>query len=168
MRPIITLALALLVAGVMLARLADRRVHDITPAQAMTAGTAPPEPANARSISLSRMANGHFGVEATVDGRRLDFIVDTGASYIALREIDAARLGIHPARSDYSVKVSTANGVARAALVQLGMVEVGNIVLRDLPALVQSDDELGVNLLGMSFLSKVRWTYERGELVLEQ
>ena len=48
------------------------------------------------------------------------------------------------------------------------MVEVGNIVVRDLPALVSPDEALGVNLLGMSFLSRVRWTHERGKLILEQ
>jgi clan AA aspartic protease (TIGR02281 family) len=103
-----------------------------------------------------------------VDGRRISFLVDTGASQIALRESDAARLGIHPTPRDYKVKIHTANGIGRAALVQLRMVEVGNIVVRDLPALVSPDEALGVNLLGMSFLSRVRWTHERGKLILEQ
>ncbi len=58
--------------------------------------------------------------------------------------------------------------MTRAALVQLGMVEIGNIVVRDVPALVHRDETLGVNLLGMSFLSRVRWTHERGKLILEQ
>ena len=103
-----------------------------------------------------------------MDGRRLELVVDTGASTIALRASDAARLGIHPAARDYSVKVATANGMTRAALVQLRMVEVGNIMVRDVPALVHADEALGVNLLGMSFLSKLRWTHERGKLILEQ
>jgi len=79
----------------------------------------------------------------------------------------AARLGIHPTARDYN-KVATANGVTRAALVELRMVEVGNIVVRNVPALIHSDEALGVNLLGMSFLSRVRWTHERGRLLLEQ
>ena len=41
-------------------------------------------------------------------------------------------------------------------------------MLRNVPALVQPDEALGVNLLGMSFLSRVRWTHERGRLILEQ
>ena len=88
-------------------------------------------------------------------------------SQIALRAGDAARLGIHPTARDYN-KVATANGVTRAALVELRMVEVGNIVVRNVPALIHSDEALGVNLLGMSFLSRVRWTHERGRLLLEQ
>ena len=58
--------------------------------------------------------------------------------------------------------------MTRAAMVQLGMVEVGDIVVRNVPALVQPDEALSVNLLGMSFLSRVRWSYERGRLVIEQ
>ncbi len=98
----------------------------------------------------------------------MQLVVDTGASQIALRAADAARLGIHPTPRDYNIKVATANGVTRAALVELGMVEIGNIVVRNIPALVHPDEALGVNLLGMSFLSRVRWTHERGKLVLEQ
>ena len=58
--------------------------------------------------------------------------------------------------------------MTKAALVQLRTVEVGDIVVRDVPALVHPDKALGVNLLGMSFLSRVRWTHERGKLVIEQ
>jgi aspartyl protease family protein len=98
----------------------------------------------------------------------LEFVVDTGASQIALRASDAAMLGIHPTQRDYSIKVATANGVTRAALVQLRMVEIGNVVVRDVPALVHAEGALGVNLLGMSFLSRVRFTHERGKLIIEQ
>jgi len=48
------------------------------------------------------------------------------------------------------------------------MVEIGNIVVRDLPALVSPDEALGVNLLGMSFLSRVRWSHDHGNLIIEQ
>ena len=48
------------------------------------------------------------------------------------------------------------------------MVEVGDIVVRDLPALIIPDNLLNVNLLGMTFLSSVRWSHERGKLMLEQ
>jgi aspartyl protease family protein len=123
---------------------------------------------NSRSVTLSRGNGGHFWVDAKIDGRPLEMVVDTGATQIALRASDAARLGIHPAARDYAVKVATANGITRAALVQLRAVELGGIVVRDLPALVHPDESLGVNLLGMSFLSRVRWTHERGKLVLEQ
>jgi aspartyl protease family protein len=160
------MAAFVLVGGVVAARYVDQSAH--TPAAAAMAVASPAVQDNSGSMVIKAGAGGHFRVEARVDGRRLDFVVDTGASQITLRESDAARLGIHPTPRDYSIKISTANGEGRAALVQLGMVEVGNVVVRDLPALVTPDEALSVNLLGMSFLSRVRWTHERGKLTLEQ
>ena len=167
MRQIFIFAAMVLAAGVVIARMADRQ----SPPTAMAAQSEPPQAtnsSNSRSVTLTRGNGGHFWTEARVDGRRLELVVDTGASTIALRASDAARLGIPPSARDYSVKVSTANGITKAALVQLRTVEIGNIVVRNVPALVHADDALGVNLLGMSFLSHVRWTHERGKLVLEQ
>ena len=66
------------------------------------------------------------------------------------------------------MRVNTANGEGRAARVELTRVEVGDITVRDVVALVVPDDVLNVNLLGMSFLSRVRWTQDHGQLVLEQ
>ena len=159
----------LLVAAVFITRVIDQSGRTPVAPKAMTAAPAAPSVSNnSRSLVIKAGIGGHFEVEARVDGRRIAFLVDTGASQIALRESDAARLGIHPTPRDYKVKIHTANGIGRAALVQLRMVEVGNIVVRDLPALVSPDEALGVNLLGMSFLSRVRWTHERGKLILEQ
>ena len=164
-------AVLLMVASVVTIRLID---HGSPTPTAMNATPAKPAPAPvssspyARNVVLTKARNGHFEVEARVDGRRIEFLVDTGASHIALRESAAARLGIYPRPSDYTVRVSTANGVTKAALVQLRMVEVGDIVVRDVPAIVHPDEGLSVNLLGMSFLSRVRWTHDRGKLVLEQ
>jgi aspartyl protease family protein len=141
-------------------------------ARTPTAMAAAPEavsaPANSRSVTLKRADNGHFHVEARVDGRRINFMVDTGASHIALRESDAAHLGIRPTPRDYTVRVATANGEGRAARAELRVVEVGDIAVRDLVALVHPDQALDMSLLGMSFLARVRWTYDRGKLVLER
>jgi len=165
----IIFAAMILGAGVVAARLADRSVPIAASPSAMAAAQEPaPAASNSRTVTLSRSSDGHFRTEARVDGRRLELIVDTGASQIALRASDAARLGIHPTPRDYNVRVSTANGITRAALIQLQRVEVDDIVVRDVAALVQPDEALGVNLLGMSFLSRVRWTHERGKLILEQ
>jgi aspartyl protease family protein len=112
---------------------------------------------------------GHFRVEASVDGHRLDFMVDTGASVIALTERDAGRLGIRPMRSEYTALVKTANGSVKAAPVSLNSVELDGIRVRDVRALVLPDDALSENLLGLSFLSRLRrFEYSRGKLVLEQ
>jgi aspartyl protease family protein len=169
MGKIITLAATVLVVAVLAVRLIDHAKVPAAPsALAAQPVSSPANSSNSRSVTLSKGNGGHFWTDARIDGRRLELVVDTGASTIALRASDAARLGIHPTARDYSVKVSTANGVTRAALVELRMVEVGNIVVRDVQALVHADDALGVNLLGMTFLSRVRWTHERGKLILEQ
>jgi aspartyl protease family protein len=167
MRSMLFFAALVLAVGVYVARIADRQ----SPPVALAAQSEPPPAtngSNSRSVTLSRGNGGHFWTDARIDGRRLELVVDTGASTIALRASDAARLGIHPTARDYSVKVSTANGVTKAALVQLERVEIGDITVRNVPALVHADDSLGVNLLGMSFLSRIRWTHERGKLILEQ
>jgi len=125
--------------------------------------------ANSRSIVVSRDARGHFQVDARIDGRHVSFMVDTGASVIALTAIDAARLGIHPAQREFVAEVKTANGTVRAAPAQLDMVEVGDLVVRDVAALVMPDGALSDNLLGLSFLSRLRrFEYSDGKLVLEQ
>jgi len=163
---ILVVALVLLAGGVMAVR------HLESASRAPVAMTATPAPvsssSSARNVVLAKGRNGHFQVDARVDGRRIEFLVDTGASHIALRESEAGRLGIYPRASDFTVRVSTANGMTKAALVELRTVEVGDIVVRNVPAIVHSDQGLSVNLLGMSFLSRVRWTHERGKLVIEQ
>ena len=127
----------------------------------------PQKPADARTVAIAA-ENGHFAAEGRVDGRPIAFMVDTGASLITIRASEADRLGYRPREADYVVKISTANGEGRAARIELNTVEIGEITVRDVPALVVPDEALGVNLLGMSFLSRVHWSHERGQLVLEQ
>ena len=152
-------------------RYMDQHAKDGGNAMAMTTRpVAAPEPAPSsgyRTVTLSN--NGHgFGVEARVEGRSIDFIVDTGASSVSLRETAAAKLGIHPAARDYTIRTQTANGVGKAAPVTLDRIEINGITVRDVRAIVVPDDALSVNLLGMTFLSKVKWSHDRGRLVLEQ
>jgi aspartyl protease family protein len=176
MARIVFMALGIICVAVFTVRMLDQtgqapaKASAKMPPRVMTVAPAAPEPppSNSRSLRLRASQGGHFAVEARVDGRRLEFLVDTGASQIALRASDAVRLGFRPHERDYTVKLQTANGEGRAALVDLHTVEVGDIVVRNLRALVVPDAALGMNLLGMSFLSRVRWTYERGQLVLEQ
>ena len=131
----------------------------------------PPKPKQidaGRRVTLESDSRGHFQVEARVDGRSVDFLLDTGASGIALRESAANRIGIFPRRSDYTVPMSTANGTGKAARVTLNRVDVNGIAVHNIPAFVVPDENLSVNLLGMSFLSSVKWTHNNGRLVLEQ
>lgn len=167
MRQIIMFAVVAMTIAVIVPRLYS---GDITTANANIATMSPiaQEPAYARTVTITSGDSGHFQTAAVINGRRLDFMVDTGASLIALRERDAAALGIHPAERDYTARVSTANGVVMAARVSLNRVAVGGVTVDDVAALVLPDRALGQNLLGMSFLSRLRWEQRNGRLVLEQ
>jgi aspartyl protease family protein len=167
MRPILVFAAIILALAAVAPRLLRSGVGSAMIASA-TPDASNPEPSAPRKASIPRGSNGHFETDVIVNGRRIPFMVDTGASVIALREQEASRLGFHPAPRDYAMKVSTANGVILAAPVALRSVELGGITVRDVAAVVLPDGALGQNLLGMSFLSRVRWQYQGGRLVLEQ
>jgi aspartyl protease family protein len=163
------------VAAMVIAGLMPRVMSQVgnTPAEAEPAkrlAAVPQQQSSAyRTMTVRADARGHFQVEGSVDGRRLDFLVDTGASVVVLRERDAARLGIHPIPRDYTANVSTANGTIKAAPVQLNSLEVGGIRVHGVRAMVLPDQALSDNLLGMSFLSRVRrFEMANGRLVMEQ
>ncbi|MGH6713782.1 MAG: TIGR02281 family clan AA aspartic protease [Bradyrhizobium sp.] len=169
MRNLMIFAAVLVALGSFMAQMADK----FTPASAKAA---PPKAqsvtvaqAGPRSLSIPRDARGHFQTDGRIDGQRVDFMVDTGASLVALNEKSAARFGLRPSRGDYNTTVTTANGTIRAARARLAMIDLGGIVVRDVDAMVLPDEALSENLLGLSFLSKLkRFEYANGKLVLEQ
>ncbi len=174
MRFVITVAGLALAASIIVPKYATQ-LHGAAPASSTAPRlmAAPPAAAPAvsdsRSVVIPPSGNGHFQVEGRVDGRRLNFMVDTGASVIALTERDAAMLGIHPTAQDYRALVKTANGTVRAAPVELNMVEIDDLVVRNVAAMVLPDSALSDNLLGLSFLQRLRrFEYADGKLVLEQ
>ena len=169
MRNIMIFAAFLVGLGTIMAQMADRMTA--TPALAKTAPKAAQDaaPAGSRSLSIPRDARGHFQTEGRIDGQRIGFMVDTGASVIALNEKSAARFGLRPSRGDYNATVATANGTIKAARTRLAMVDIGGLIVRDVDAMVLPDEALSENLLGLSFLSKLkRFEYANGKLVLEQ
>jgi aspartyl protease family protein len=169
---LISIAVGVLVFGVLAAHLLDGSKVPPAPRAAPAVLAAPvmqPAPAAySRGVTLRRSDDGHFRTDARIDGRRLELVVDTGASAIALRASDAMRVGVRVMPRDFTINVATANGMTKAALVELGMVDVGGVVVRNVRALVHSDEALGVNLLGMTFLSRVRWSHDHGKLIIEQ
>jgi aspartyl protease family protein len=172
MRNLMIFAAIMVGLGTFMAQMADK----MTPTPAL-ASTAPRKAATVetsgqagiRSLSIPRDGRGHFLTEGRIDGQRIGFMVDTGASVIALNETSAARFGLRPSRGDYNATVTTANGTIRAARTRLAMVDIGGIVVRDVDAMVLPDEALSENLLGLSFLSKLRrFEYANGKMVLEQ
>jgi aspartyl protease family protein len=169
-RLLMILAAILLVGGGTLTRFLDGAMTAM-PSKAATVASEPKrEPVvNGRTLTLTSGRDAHYEVNARVDGGPIDFIVDTGATLVILRESDAARIGIRPSRADYTATVSTANGKIKAAPANLDRVELGGITVYDVRALVLPDEALWRNLLGMSFLSRLkRYEVANGRMVLEQ
>jgi aspartyl protease family protein len=98
-------------------------------------------------------------VRAAVNGQSMTLLVDTGASTVVLRPADAERAGIDTADLTYTVPVQTANGTTHAAPARLRSLAIGPLRVRDINALVVPPGSLKENLLGMSFLRRLR-SYE--------
>jgi aspartyl protease family protein len=175
MRNILIAASLLVLLGTAMAEVANRlsatpaAAHALLPQKHAAAANVDSSRAGIRSVSVPRDARGHFQTDGRIDGQRIGFMIDTGASVIALNESSAARIGVRPSRADYTSTVSTANGTVKAARTRIALVDVGGLLVRDVDALVLPDEALSENLLGLSFLSKLkRFEYTNGQLVLEQ
>ena len=94
--------------------------------------------------------------EAAINDRPATFMADTGATLVVLTYEDAARLGLSPHSLDFTRLAETANGTARVAPVTLDRIRVDDITVRDVPAMVAERGALGTNLLGMSFLGRLK------------
>ena len=128
-----------------------------------------PRTSGGRTVELKAGAHGHFFSRIYVNGRAVQAMVDTGASIVALTYEDARDAGVHIRDGDYTHRVSTANGVARVALVTLDSVAIEDIVVHDVRAAVAEPGKLTKTLLGMSFLGQLRRAeMSRGVLVLEE
>ena len=124
-------------------------------------------PGFAREVRLKADPRGHFVFEAAINDRPATFMADTGATLVVLTYEDAARLGLSPHSLDFNGLAETANGTARVAPVMLDRVRVDDITVRDVPAVVAERGALGTNLLGMSFLSRLKSFQMQGsELIL--
>jgi aspartyl protease family protein len=126
-------------------------------------------PSSSGSVELRAGRNGHFMTTAHLNGRPVDVLVDTGASMVALSYEDAERAGVFVRPSDFTHRVSTANGTAKIALVTLDSVSIGDITIRDVEAMVGEPGRLGTTLLGMTFLGRLsRAEMRSGVLILEE
>lgn len=117
------------------------------------------------TVRLSADGHGQFLTSGAVNGRPVNFVVDTGATVVALSRPEATRIGV-----DYSsgqpAKVQTASGEAHGWRVSLGSVRVGEVTVRDVDAIVIDGDAPRVGLLGMSFLNRFDMHRQGSTLVL--
>ncbi|MCB1416159.1 MAG: TIGR02281 family clan AA aspartic protease [Nitratireductor sp.] len=139
---------------------------------ALTAGLIPGSPVSGQNsdgrgqVMVVRSANGHFEIDAAVNGESTRFLVDTGASSIVLTADDAERAGIDTAALTFSAPIMTANGATTAAPVTLGTLDIGDIRRDRVRALVARRGNLDTSLLGMNFLQTL-WSFEiRGDRLI--
>ena len=104
---------------------------------------------------LKANANGHFSGEFLINGRRVQGMVDTGASLVAINLTTANALGIARSSLDFSYSVDTANGKTEAAFVRLRHVQIDGVRVENVGAMVLDDAALSTTLIGMSFLKEL-------------
>jgi aspartyl protease family protein len=118
-------------------------------AAAVLAPQAPPS-----DTAIAKSSDGHYWAQGQVDGHAVRFLVDTGATAVALTQDDAKRLGFDPAHLDYSYSVITADGKARAAPIKLASIAVAGARVDDVQAYV-IEKGLETSLLGMTYLGRL-------------
>lgn len=117
------------------------------------------------SAKIWRDEEGSYTTVGSINGRTVNFLVDTGASAVAMYSADAKRLGLSYKLDGDPMRVSTANGIAPAYEVELSRVQVGDIVLRNVRGFVIESSGLGPVLLGMSFLNRVKMD-DQGQVLM--
>jgi aspartyl protease family protein len=126
------------------------------------------EPAvTAEGLAVPVAPDGHFYVTALVNGAKVRFVIDTGASTIVLTARDAARAGFDPARLTFTGTARTANGTVAIAPVRIARFDLARIVDTDLAASVNGG-ALDTSLLGMSYLGSYQMTLSRDLLLLRR
>ena len=106
------------------------------------------------SVRVRAHRDGHFYVDSRVNGETIRFLVDTGATSVALSPVDARRIGFDPARLEFSRRLRTAGGTVRGAPVLIPSLKIGGIRLANVRAIV-NEQEMRHSLLGISALDRL-------------
>jgi len=121
-----------------------------------------------RELDIPADANGQYYIDAYIDGERVPFIVDTGASSVAISTDLANRLGLVETADSPHYQIHTANGISTGYGVTLKNIDLGSIYIDNVVAVVQPNLST-VNLLGASFLKRLTSVEQRnGQLILKQ
>lgn len=137
-------------------RVVDQMFSIVTPDPDITASIP-------KHVWVDRSAAGDYNVRVEVNGASLPMLIDTGASSVVLT-LDAARAaGLPVDLLKYDTTIQTAKGRSHAAAVVIDQIRIGNIVERRVPALIVRRGDLGVSLLGMSFLQRLESFELRGQ-----
>lgn len=137
-------------------RVVDQMFSIVTPDPDITASIP-------KHVWVDRSAAGDYNIRVEVNGASLPMLIDTGASSVVLT-VDAARAaGLPVDLLKYDTTIQTAKGRSHAAAVVIDQIRIGNIVERRVPALIVRRGDLGVSLLGMSFLQRLESFELRGQ-----
>ena len=119
-----------------------------------------------RSVRIFKSEDGHFHINAKVNGYPVKFLIDSGATISTMSQADAQAADVPIETFGFGAAVDTANGVAMMRRARVDRLNIGSIERKDLAILVSVDvDEL--NLIGMNFLSSLRsWKVEGDEMIL--
>jgi len=148
----------------------DRVMAELVPHRGSTSSPPPTamRAAEPHTVTFRTRQNGHYFVEAQVNGTPIRFLVDTGATDVMLTAADARRAGINPNALNYTRRVQTANGMILNAPVVLTRVSIGPIEVENVHGSVNQADS-GMSLLGMSFLGRLSgYEVRDGALTLKQ
>jgi aspartyl protease family protein len=118
-------------------------------------------------LTLSASSGGHFVADGTINGASTRFLVDTGATSVAMSSDEARRLGVRYLQGEPTF-VGTANGTARAYRLKLDSVRIGDIKLHHVDAAVVEGSSPPIVLLGMSFLNRMEMKRSGSTLTLIQ
>ncbi len=140
--------------------------QELASIQSVSSGRSPDRGAWSHTVRISSSRDHQFYINANVNQRSAHFLIDTGASYVALRDSDAREAGIYTAWTDYNYPVRTANGETKAALVTIDEIQIDGIRVEGVKAFILPDDQLSINLLGMSFLSRIESVEARANEML--
>ena len=132
----------------------------------VSVGRAAPAGGGGQRIVLTADARGHFLPAGQINGREVQFMVDTGATSVALGESDARRINLKY-EDGQRVRVNTANGQAVAHVVQLDSVRIGDVTVYGVEALV-TPQSMSYVLLGNSFLNRFQMQRQNDQLTLEK
>jgi aspartyl protease family protein len=126
---------------------------------------AQPGGANGNKIVLPIGTGGHFFAQGLVNGKPIQFMLDTGATTVAIGQSDAQRMGIEYQKG-LAVRMGTANGVAQGWKIKLSTVKIGDVEVYDVDAIVGPD--MPFALLGNSFLGRFNMNKTIDLMVLEK
>lgn len=148
----------------------DRRsgtVSGVADTPQSSAGHVPEIRTDGSDVHVPISEDGHFWVDASINGQTVRFLIDSGATITAVSDATATMIGLAPDPMNRTAVMQTANGAVTARRSAISAMRIGTIQAADLPVVISAS--FGeVNVLGMNFLNKLRsWRVEGGTMVLQ-